>query len=371
MHDATLMLNEAARKVLAQLERVWQRVYANGSKGKGWQAEPLVRSLKRKGICETEHQAWEVLEKLLDAGAISLRQGGRISPHQRWNATILLAEARIEQLKADLPDVDNRLGLSAAQEQAWRRALESQLREWSIEDQLALAEGLRRLANDLPGVYQLSPYVASARYLLGSSKLLEALPTELVRAFDIEPTRFQPAETWLLASVPEQPEGLLLIENAQSFSQACRVGCDKRLALICTFGYGLSLANALESGDWVRLVGQGAAGVTLPDLLALPSSTYWGDLDPEGLRIYQRLKAREPKLRLSALYAPMIQAMEEGLSHPLDHLMGKGGQRPAETWRCGLDQEWLPDGLCLSFAGQVLSAEQEERTLARLHPFTL
>ncbi|WP_446020155.1 Wadjet anti-phage system protein JetD domain-containing protein [Billgrantia sp. Q4P2] len=278
----------------------------------------------------------------------------------------MLAEARIEQLKADLPDVDNRLGLSAAQEQAWRRALESQLREWSIEDQLALAEGLRRLANDLPGVYQLSPYVASARYLLGSSKLLEALPTELVRAFDIEPTRFQPAETWLLASVPEQPEGLLLIENAQSFSQACRVGCDKRLALICTFGYGLSLANALESGDRVRLVGQGAAGVPLPDLLALPSSTYWGDLDPEGLRIYKRLNHFLPALALSALFGPMLAAFESGTGHPLDALSGKAGQRAAGNWQRGLDQEWLADDQVQKLAGRALDPSVQSGFMERI-----
>ncbi|MGM0785296.1 MAG: Wadjet anti-phage system protein JetD domain-containing protein [Pseudomonadota bacterium] len=258
------------------------------------------------------------------------------------------------------------MALTTSQLAGWRRAQEGPLGSWSLEDRLALAEGLRRLANDLPGAYALSPFVASARYLMGSSKLLEALPVELVRAFGIEPASFQPPETWLLASIPEQPEGLLLIENAQSFTQACRVACDKRLALVCTFGYGLSLANALAGGDRVRLVGQGTASVTLSELLDLPSPTYWGDLDPEGLRIFQRLRYCLPELALSALFGPMQTAFEMGTRHPLDALTGKAGQRHSGDWQHGLDQEWLDDSQLMFLAGKPLEPAMQELLLSRL-----
>ncbi|MCE8021156.1 hypothetical protein HOP51_13715 [Halomonas sp. MCCC 1A11036] len=366
MRDAALMLSEAAREALAWLEGEWQRAYSGTGKGKGWRSFNLVKQLQQKGICQTELHAWQVLEELGRSELIDLPPGVLLSPRAKLPVRVELAAARREILIAVSPALDPRLELEPRQHSAWRRALEGPLGGWSIKDQLALAEGLRRLANDLPRVYQLSPYVASARYLLGSSKLLEALPTELVRAFGIEPARFQAAETWLLASVPEHPERLLLIENAQSFSQACRVGCDKRLALICTFGYGLSLANALESGDRVRLVGQGTAGVTLADLLRLPCPTYWGDLDPEGLRIYRRLRHFLPDLALSALFGPMLAALEAGTCHPLDALTGKAGQRAAGGWPRGLDQEWLADNQIELLVGKPLELDEQEALLFRL-----
>ncbi|MGQ4877173.1 Wadjet anti-phage system protein JetD domain-containing protein [Billgrantia sp. LNSP4103-1] len=355
MRDPALMLKKAARAALVQLEGEWQRAYSRTGKGKGWRSFSLITMFQQKGICQTELHAWEVLEELGRADLIDLPPGVLLSPHVKLPVRVELAAARREALITVSPALDPRLELEPRQQSAWRRAQEGPLGGWSIEDQLALVESLRRLANDLPGAYQLSPYVASARYLLGSSKLLETLPTELVRAFGIEPDSFQAAETWLLASVPEQPEGLLLIENAQSFSQACRVGCDKRLALMCTFGYGLSLANALEHGDRVRLVGQGTAGVTLADLLHLPSPTYWGDLDPEGLRIYQNLRRSLPDLALSALFGPMLAALEEGTCHTLDALTGKAGQRAAGDWQRGLDQEWLADDQVQALAGKALA----------------
>ncbi|WP_111412143.1 Wadjet anti-phage system protein JetD domain-containing protein [Billgrantia lactosivorans] len=367
MRDATLILGESARESLAWLEEEWQRVYSRAGKGKGWRSFTLIRLLQQKGICQTELHAWQVLEELGRAELIALPAGVLLSPRAKLPVKVELSVARREALMSASPALDPRLGLESGQHSVWRRAQEGPLGDWSIEDQLALADGLRRLADDLPGAYQLSPYVASARYLLGSSKLLETLPTELVRSFGIEPDSFQAAETWLLASVPEQPEGLLLIENAQSFSQACRVGCGKRLALICTFGYGLSLANALNNNeDRVQLVGQGTAGVTLADLLRLPCPTYWGDLDPEGLRIYRRLRHFLPELALSALFGPMLAALESGTCHPLDALTGKAGQRTAGDWQHGLDQEWLADDEVQALAGKALAPSVQGELMERI-----
>jgi hypothetical protein len=366
MRDATLMLSEAARDTLAWLEREWERAYLRGGKGKGWRSFTLIQMLQLKGICQTELHAWQILEELGRAEFIDIPAGILLTPRAKLPVKVELAAVRREALMSLSPALDPRLALEPRQHSAWRRAQGGPLGSWSTEDQLALAKGLRRLADDLPGAYQLSPYVASARYLLGSSKLLETLPIELVRSFDIEPDSFQAAETWLLASVPEQPEGLLLIENAQSFSQACRVGCGKRLALICTFGYGLSLAKALSNGDRVQLIGQGTAGVTLADLLRLPSPTYWGDLDPEGLRIYRSLRRSLPELALSALFDPMLAALEGGTCHPLDALTGKAGQRSAGDWQRGLDQEWLEDMQVQALAGKALTLSVQNELVERI-----
>lgn len=366
MHDPVPTLSEPAKVALARLEMDWQRAYSRAGKGKGWYAFSLVKTWLRKRISETELQAWQVLEELLRAKLIELPAGGRLSPHEKWNARVELTEARTAVLMAASPSVDERLTLSMSQRKAWERALKGPLGNWTYEDQHALVKGLRQLASDLPQAYQLSPYVASARYLLGSSKLLDALPQELLRSFGIEQADFESAETWLLASVPEEPEGVLLIENAQSFTQACRVGCDQRLAIICTFGYGLSLGNALQDSGRMRLVGQGVANVNLTELLRLSNLTYWGDLDPEGMRIYLRLSRSLPRLNLSALLAPMIEAFGDGLTHPLDALTGKAGQRAGDDWQRGLDQECLEDHHLLELAGQALNPMTQEALLARL-----
>lgn len=51
-------------------------------------------------------------------------------------------------------------------------------------------------------------------------------------------------------------------------------------------------------------------------LLGHSKILFWGDLDKEGLRIYTSLRKGLPALRASALYLPMLEAMERGVSHP-------------------------------------------------------
>lgn len=364
MHEAMIHLSEAARKTLADLEQTWSRDFLNG-KEKGWRAKPLIARLTRQALCQTHHGGREVLLELYRAGLLDVDNGEvSLSPLMDLNPTIKLASSHRERLAVSLPVADAALGLTAEQAAAWNRALAGSLDGWSRADQLTLVEGLRRLSDALPAAYSLGTYSASARYLMGSSKLLDSLPSPLLRAFDIERARFQTADAWLLASMPATPEGVLLIENLQSFTQACRVGLDRRLALVCSFGYGLSLGEALNGIDQVRLVGEGALSHTLAELLALNNQSYWGDLDPEGLRIFLRLRARLPGLRLSALYGPMIEAFSETTGHPLHGLTGKPMQRPAGTWSRGLDQEWLDDEALISLAGQPIDPSLESRWLA-------
>lgn len=366
MCEPDVMLGESASAALARLEEAWRRALVRTGRGKGWQSVSLVKAWQKAGICATELQAWQVLDELDRAGRLALPPGTRLSPHFRLPVRVRLAEWRCEQLAADQPVVDAGLALTPEQAAAWHRALTGPLGDWSASDQQALADGLRRLAGDLPGAYALSPYVASARYLLGSSKLLEALPNDLLRAFGIEPSSFTVADARLLASMPATPEGVILIENLQSFSQACRVGLDARWALVCSFGYGLSLGEALGGLERVRLVGEGPLSHTMTGLLALSNLTYWGDLDPEGLRIFRQLRRRLPGLRLSALYRPMIDAFEATRGHPLHGLTGKEGQRQVREWRRGLDQEWLDDDVLATLAGQSLDPSIEACWMERL-----
>lgn len=356
-------LSERAERVLVWLEGEWSRHRLKG-KYKTWNSRPLVSKLLDRTCCRTELDGWEALRELSEAGVIET--GAPLWARQRLNVRVALSEALRHRLEAELARVDDSLALDDGQAALWRHALDGVLEGWSLTDQHRLVAGLRGLAAALPAAYDDSAFAASARYLLGSSKLLTALPRELVQAFGIEPGAFRAPLSRMLAAMPPRPQGLLLIENPQSFDQACRLGLHRRLALVCSFGYGVSLAQALEHPERVRLIGETPTTLSLAELLALPDKTYWGDLDPEGLRIYRRLAAALPGLRLSALYAPMLAAFEESGGHPLHGLTGKAGQRAAGDWSRGLDQEWLDDDRLETLAGRPLDEAAARRWLACL-----
>lgn len=356
-------LEDSVEAVRSWLEDDWCRHRRRRVVSRRWQAASLVRKLKQAGVCDSVFIAWRALAELARQGVIDASSA---SLENRVSQAFGLSEGECHRLEQHLVEPDAALGLADQQAAPWARALDGVLEDWTLEDQRRLVEGLRRLAADLPGAHDLSAKQASARYLLGSSKLLEALPGELIRSFGIEPRAFRAAPVWLLAAMPEEPEGLLLIENPQSFAQACRVGLDRRLALVCSFGYGLSLGEALVDPGAVRLVGEQRLSHDLTALLRLPSLTYWGDLDPEGLRIYRRLKVHLPALQLSALLQPMAAALAGQGGHPLHRLTGKEGQRAAGEWCRGLDQEWLDDETLATQAGQPLSPALEADWMAEL-----
>lgn len=73
----------------------------------------------------------------------------------------------------------------------------------------------------------------------------------------------------------------------------------------------------------------------------------------EGLKIYSRLKKAIPQIGLSALYEPMLKALQNGNGHPYSKVFSKEGQK---VWKSnhqeiqglielctnkGIDQEWV------------------------------
>jgi hypothetical protein len=70
----------------------------------------------------------------------------------------------------------------------------------------------------------------------------------------------------------------------------------------------------------------------LKDVIACKQCFFWGDLDQADLAIYLTLRSRIPHLRLSALYKPMIAALNHrGKSHPYVAFTEKQGQLPLLT----------------------------------------
>lgn len=196
---------------------------------------------------------------------------------------------------------------------------------FSDSDMQDLARGLTVLKSTQIDERDTPRFVVSAKYLLGSSKLLGALPAPALRAFGIDVESFPDAIPQVIVAGPENPEAVLLIENPHSFEEAIAAGCSDRVALIVTYGYGLSrsgdaygnsLTDAVEKADrLVPLIRKG--NPPSPQiLLNHPKILFWGDLDREGLRIYAYLRKGIPALRASALYLPMVEAMERGISHP-------------------------------------------------------
>jgi hypothetical protein len=189
-------------------------------------------------------------------------------------------------------------------------------------------------------------YRVSARYLLGSSKALDHLPSSALFAFGIDMDRFPKAPAYLMVAGPKSPRQVILVENPQAFEE----GVGSRLedtAWIATQGYGLSrsgeafgnqLVRLVEDGDLLPLVRAGTPP-PLEELFVHKRLFFWGDLDPAGMDIFRRLRRVLPHIRLSGLYRPMPKILEDKGGHPLTALTGKGGQKPLDA------MEWIPEEL--------------------------
>jgi len=210
--------------------------------------------------------------------------------------------------------------------------------ELSAPDCLQLIGGLKRLRDDQGDLAGVPLYDVSARYLLGASKLLEKIG-KAARAFGIDVDTFPPAYRYLAVAGPPSPKAFTLVENPHSFEAAVRADARLESAWACSYGFGFSmdqryggllvsnLTNEVYFESHTILVRAGDPPA-LKDLLGCERLFFWGDLDLEGLRIYQELKKRFPNIRLSPLYGPMAEILAAGGGHPYVKLVGKDGQRP-------------------------------------------
>lgn len=204
--------------------------------------------------------------------------------------------------------------------------------------QQAILQGLRNLRENVEDEAGRHRFVVSARYLVGSSKLLDAMPAAALKAFGIRVDRFPSHPLYVVAAGCAKPETVVLVENPAAFEQAVATGAAQRCAFIATFGFGLSkgeddygrqLTGLVEErfAGAITLVREGSSCPTARELLNHPNITFWGDLDVAGIEIFQRLRRAVPGLRVSALYQPMLEALgrPDG-SHPYVPSVGKQGQ---------------------------------------------
>jgi hypothetical protein len=168
---------------------------------------------------------------------------------------------------------------------------------------------------------------------MGSSKALDGFPPLaelLLEKVDGERPR---RPLFAITAGPAKPASVLFIENPSAFASQLRAGFPAGHLAVCAFGYGLTIENIgrrLEDGS---VIAWPAAGER-PDLSALVKPTpcfFWGDLDLEGLRIYEALGSAILHLKLSSIYQRMASMLSvRRTSHPYGALFGSGkaGQRP-------------------------------------------
>lgn len=208
-----------------------------------------------------------------------------------------------------------------------------------IEDQmLSIIAGLIKLREDQTSLYGRPIFNVSARYLIGSSKLLSAFNHRSLKNFGIEIDRFPDRPPYVIVGGNgKDPEAVILVENPISFETALQSRASSRCAFICTFGFGLShqgndygnqLAGAIESGSSMLLHRNEGNWKDLNSLLSHQNLHFWGDLDIAGMQIFDRIAAKLPHIMLSALYSPMLMALDSHhTKHPYVDCVGKSGQK--------------------------------------------
>lgn len=210
--------------------------------------------------------------------------------------------------------------------------------EFEQHELIDLALGLVQLRDEYRHHRNEPQFVVSARHLLASSKILGEISSIVLKRFLGVDPEWPDQIPYVVTAGPEHPRKTVLIENPWAFERAIAMGLAATDALIVTFGYGLSrngdafgrqLARQIEVGtDSLVQLRRHGNPPELSMLLQHPRLEFWGDLDPEGLRIYLRLKTRLPTLRLSPLYEPMRQRLLEGQGHSYNRFTAKAGQSP-------------------------------------------
>ena len=239
------------------------------------------------------------------------------------------------------------LATTDPQETAWRQALagsglsgevgeelstlSSSLGGMPQEDLAALARVLRRLSEADPNSFNDAGFNVSARHLLGSSKVLSMMSSRMMNALGLPLHLHNPSPRYVICAGPSDPVATLLIENPRAFENAVRCGLSTEVALICTYGFGLSHLGQ----DWrttatheqpILIVREGSPP-SLTDLLRASKVHFWGDLDLAAISIFRTLKRAVPQLQMSRIYETMLPMIQDlNYSHPYAGIFDKSGQ---------------------------------------------
>lgn len=233
-----------------------------------------------------------------------------------------------------------------------------------------LLNGLSKLRDEQGTIHGQLAFNASAAHLMGSSKLLSSLDSKALRAFGIMLDRFRLRPLYVVVGGnTRSPKSIILVENPIPFETALASEARRDCLFVCTFGFGLSaagndygnqLAGAVEADSVYVLNRSEGVPPDFKQLLGHSNIQFWGDLDTAGMQIFGRLRAQLPHIELSALYAPMIEAIKhEETRHPYVAVVGKNGQAGMPFNGVGADVQALLT-LCRACAvdQEIVTADQ-------------
>ena len=171
-------------------------------------------------------------------------------------------------------------------------------------------------------------------HLMGSSKVLSMMSGRMLEALGLPSRLHNSSPRYVICAGPPDPVATLLIENPRAFENAVRSGLSEEVAIICTYGFGLSylgqewLHNAeTPEYDQPIMIVRGGSPPPLSDLLRATQVFLWGDLDLAAINIYRSLKRTVPQLQMSRIYEAMLPMVTDSdCSHPYAEIFDKSGQ---------------------------------------------
>ncbi|MBB1077148.1 hypothetical protein HUU62_22335 [Rhodoferax sp. 4810] len=224
----------------------------------------------------------------------------------------------------------DRSGLSAVAKEALRPFF-CKVGGLTFDDQVNLVACLAGLESGTAG-FDDAGFNVSARNVMGGSKVLSYLAPKMLQALGVPLRLYTSSPRYVLCAGPAKPESSLLIENPRAFENAVRSGLGEFVALVCTYGFGLSYLGQAWRDDAhiedkpVQIVRSGTPP-PLTDLLTAKRVFLWADLDLAALSIFKSLQSAIPQLRFSDLYLPMMEMAGNPMkSHPYALLFEKDGQ---------------------------------------------
>ena len=243
--------------------------------------------------------------------------------------------------------------------------LSSSLNGMPPEDLNALARVLRRLSEADSVCFDDAGFNVSARHLLGSSKVLSMMSGRMMDSLGLPSRLRNSSPRYVICAGPPNPIATLLIENPRAFENAVRCGLSAEVALICTYGFGLSHLGQ----DWehdsatherpILIVREGSPP-PLIDLFRATNVFFWGDLDLAAINIFQSLRRAVPQLQMSRIYEamlPMVQDLE--CSHPYAEIFDKSGQTKSSSIKTHTHDNLDPTCLSLRNACKTRAVDQE------------
>lgn len=308
----------------------------------------------------------EALRDLYRSGLVSYQPDTQQLPASGFitvqAATVVLASHEIAWQQA----------LGAARVEPGAAAILAQLApavaDLAASDMLVLARALTALQGRSAEATDDGGFNVSARHLMGSSKVLSGLSRPMLDALGLPLRLHAPSPRYILCAGPSEPAATLLIENPRAFENAIRSGLTDEVAIVCTFGFGLSyLGREMWASDQVPqhdrpiLIVRDGTPPPLGQLLAAENVFLWADLDLAAMSIFRSLKGAIPQLRMSAIYEEMVPMLSDPeRSHPYAALFDKSGQRSRYQDDSAVPSRFDDEGLAMLQAACSARAVDQE-----------